>query len=148
MQKNATTQIVVILALAFGLFLGSTGSARLAHAQANTTAGGGNLTGVSTGPGSAIPGNVTNPTNATSSPSAVGGGNITSPSTAQAANQTATIQSSNMTGKPTGPGAAIPGNVTNPTNATSSPSAVGGGNITSPSTAQAANQTASMKTGG
>ena len=54
----------------------------------------------------------------------------------------------NMTGSSTGPGAAIPGNVTNPTNATSSPSAVGGGNMTSPSTATAANQTASMQSGG
>jgi hypothetical protein len=86
--------IAVILALAFGLILGSIGSATLAHAQqqANTT-GGVNMTGKSTGPGAAIPGNVTNPTNATSSPSAVGGGNITSPSTAQAANQIATNQS-------------------------------------------------------
>ena len=53
-----------------------------------------------------------------------------------------------MTGTSTGPGAAIPGNVTNPTNATNSPSAVGGGNMTSPSTAKAANQTASMQSGG
>ena len=45
-------------------------------------------------------------------------------------------------------GSAIPGNVTNPTNATSSPSAVGGGNITSPGTTTAANQTASMQSGG
>ena len=77
MEKNSTTQIAVILALAFGLILVSIGTSRLVYAQVNTTAGGGNnLTGVSTGPGSAIPGNVTNPTNATSSPSAVGGGNI------------------------------------------------------------------------
>jgi len=54
----------------------------------------------------------------------------------------------NMTGSSTGPGAAIPGNITNPTNATSSPSAIGGGNMTSPSTATAANQTASMQSGG
>ena len=55
----------------------------------------------------------------------------------------------NMTGSSTGPGAAIPGNVTNPTNATSSPSAVGGGNMTSPTTANVANQTAaSMQIGG
>src|SRR4051812_45681657 len=94
MEKNSTTQIAVILALAFGLILVSIGSSRLVYAQVNTTAGGGNnLTGVSTGPGSAIPGNVTNPTNATSSPSAVGGGNITSPGTATAANQTASMQS-------------------------------------------------------
>jgi hypothetical protein len=150
MEKNATTQIAVISALAFGLILGSIGSLRLVSAQENTTAGGSNnLTGVSTGPGAAIPGNVTNPTNATSSPSAVGGGNMTSPTTANVANQTAVSQSSNMTGKPTGPGAAIPGNVTNPTNATSSPSAVGGGNMTSPTTANVANQTAaSMQIGG
>lgn len=54
----------------------------------------------------------------------------------------------NMTGTSTGPGAAIPGNVTNPTNATNAPNAVGGGNMTSPSTATAANQTASMQSGG
>jgi hypothetical protein len=94
MEKNSTTQIAVILALAFGLILVSIGTSRLVYGQVNTTAGGGNnLTGVSTGPGSAIPGNVTNPTNATSSPSAVGGGNITSPGTATAANQTASMQS-------------------------------------------------------
>jgi hypothetical protein len=83
------TYNAIVLALAFGLILGSIGSVTLAHAQqqANTT-GGGNITGKPTGPGAAIPGNVTNPTNATSSLSAVGGGNITSPSTAQAANQT------------------------------------------------------------
>ncbi|HET7344639.1 MAG TPA: hypothetical protein VFJ05_02050 [Nitrososphaeraceae archaeon] len=78
------------LCLAFGLTLGSTGTSRLVYAQANTTAGGGNnLTGVSTGPGADIHGNVTNPTNATSSPGAVGGGNMTSPTTTNVANQTA-----------------------------------------------------------
>ena len=59
-----------------------------------------------------------------------------------------TTASGNMTGTSTGPGAAIPGNVTNPTNATNAPNAVGGGNMTSPSTATAANQTASMQSGG
>ena len=89
-MENTTTDVTVVLTLAFGLILGSIGSLRLVSAQENTTAGGGNnLTGVSTGPGAAIPGNVTNPTNATSSPSAVGGGNMTSPTTANVANQTA-----------------------------------------------------------
>jgi hypothetical protein len=90
-MEKTTTNMAVILALAFGFILGSIGSASLANAQqqqANTSGGGGNMTGVSTGPGAAIPGNVTNPTNATSSPSAVGGGNMTSPGTATAANQT------------------------------------------------------------
>ena len=121
-MENTTTHVTVVLALAFGLVLGSIGFASLVHAQTqtNTTAGGGNMTGSSTGPGAAIPGNVTNPTNATSSPSAVGGGNMTSPTTANVANQTAVSQSSNMTGKPTGPGAAIPSNVTNPTSAVAS----------------------------
>jgi hypothetical protein len=71
-----------------------------------------------------------------------------SATSAHAQQQANTTGGVNMTGKPTGPGAAIPGNVTNPTNATSSPSAVGGGNITSPSIAQAANQTATMQYGG
>jgi hypothetical protein len=57
---------------------------------------GNNLTGVSTGPGVAIPGNVANPTNATRSPSAVGEGNITNPTTANVANQTASIQSGGL----------------------------------------------------
>jgi hypothetical protein len=93
-MENTTTDVTVVLTLAFGLVLGSIGFASLVHAQTqtNTTAGGGNMTGSSTGPGAAIPGNVTNPTNATSSPSAVGGGNMTSPSTATAANQTASMQ--------------------------------------------------------
>jgi hypothetical protein len=65
---------------------------RLVYTQANIN-GGGNLTGVSIGPGAAIPGNVANPTNSTGSPSAVGGGNITNPTTANVANQTASIQS-------------------------------------------------------
>ena len=94
-MEKTTTDMAVVLTLAFGLVLGSTGFASLVHAQqqTNTTAGGGNMTGSNTGPGAAIPGNVTNPTNATSSPSAVGGGNMTSPSTAAAANQTASMQS-------------------------------------------------------
>jgi hypothetical protein len=94
-MENTTTDMTVVLTLAFGLVLGSIGFASLVHAQTqtNTTAGGGNMTGSSTGPGAAIPGNVTNPTNATNSPSAVGGGNMTSPSTATAANQTASMQS-------------------------------------------------------
>src|SRR5205823_13733443 len=91
---------------------------------------------------------VTKITNTTNPPRALGGGTMTSPTTANAAKQTAVSHANNMTGETTGPGAAIPGNVTNPTNATSSPSAVGGGNITSPGTATAANQTASMQSGG
>jgi hypothetical protein len=100
-MEKTTTDMAIVLTLAFGLVLGSIGFASLVHAQqqTNTTAGGSNMTGLSTGPGAAIPGNVTNPTNATSSPSAVGGGNMTSPSTATAANQTASMQSGgNSTG--------------------------------------------------
>ena len=75
--------MTVVLTLAFGLILGSIGSAGLAHAQqqANTTATGSNMTGkATTGPGAA--------TNATKSPSSVGGGNMTSPANAKAANET------------------------------------------------------------
>ena len=80
--------MTVVLTLAFGLILGSIGSAGLAHAQqqANTTATGSNMTGkATTGPGAA--------TNATKSPSSVGGGNMTSPTNAKAANETASTQS-------------------------------------------------------
>ncbi|HEY9493186.1 MAG TPA: hypothetical protein VIP56_14445 [Nitrososphaeraceae archaeon] len=85
-MEKTTTNMTVVLTLAFGLILGSIGSAGLAHAQqqANTTATGSNMTGKATGPGAA--------TNATKSPSSVGGGNMTSP-TAKTANQTASTQS-------------------------------------------------------
>src|SRR4051812_22844211 len=97
-MEKTTTNMAIVLALAFGLILGSIGSASLVHAQqqqANTSGGGGNMTGKTTGPGAAVSGNVTNSTNATKSPSAVGGGNMTSPTTAKAANETASMQSGN-----------------------------------------------------
>jgi|SRR6187200_35372 hypothetical protein len=86
-MEKTTTNMTVVLTLAFGLILGSIGSAGLAHAQqqANTTATGSNMTGKATGPGAA--------TNATKSPSSVGGGNMTSPANAKAANETASTQS-------------------------------------------------------
>jgi hypothetical protein len=78
-MEKTTTNMTVVLTLAFGLILGSIGSAGLAHAQqqANTTATGSNMTGKATGPGAA--------TNATKSPSSVGGGNMTSPASTQSA---------------------------------------------------------------
>jgi hypothetical protein len=87
-MEKTTTNMTVVLTLAFGLILGSIGYAGLAHAQqqANTTATGSNMTGkATTGPGAA--------TNATKSPSSVGGGNTTSPANAKAANETASTQS-------------------------------------------------------
>ena len=86
-MEKTTTNMTVVLTLAFGLILGSIGSASLAHAQqqANTTATGSNMTGKAAGPGAA--------TNATKSPSSVGGGNMTSPTNAKAANETASTQS-------------------------------------------------------
>src|SRR6187200_684671 len=85
-MEKTTTNMTVVLTLAFGLILGSIGFEGLAHAQqqANTTATGSNMTGKATGPGAA--------TNATKSPSSGGGGNMTSP-TAKTANQTASTQS-------------------------------------------------------
>lgn len=76
-MEKTTTNMAVVLVLAFGLILGSIGSAGLAHAQqqqANTTTGGSNMT-------------------ATKSPGAVGGGNMTSLGSAKAANETASTQS-------------------------------------------------------
>ncbi len=118
-MEKTTTHMAVVLALAFGLILGSIGSASLVHAQqqqANTT-GGGNMTSKSTGPSAA--GNVTNPTNATKSPSVVGGGNMTSPTNAKAANQTASMQSGGNNSMAGGTNASS-GNVTKSGNQTNS----------------------------
>jgi hypothetical protein len=119
-DMEKTTNMAVVLVLAFGLIVGSIGSAGLAHAQqqqANTTAGGSNMTGKSTGQASSIPGNVTNPTNATKSPggnNSMAGGSSTAGSgnATQSGNQTTTAanqQSANQTGNNTGnPLAKIP----------------------------------------
>jgi hypothetical protein len=118
-MEKTTTNMAIVLALAFGLILGSIGSASLVHAQqqqANTSGGGGNMTGKTTGPGGAVPGNVTNPTNATKSPSAVG--NMTSPTTAKAANETASMQSGNN--KSMAGGSSSAGNATQSGNQTNS----------------------------
>jgi hypothetical protein len=117
-MEKTTTHMAVVLALAFGLILGSIGSASLVHAQqqqANIT--GGNMTSKSTGPGAA--GNVTNPTNTTKSPSVVGGGNMTSPTNAKAANQTASMQSGGNNSMAGGTNASS-GNVTKSGNQTNS----------------------------
>lgn len=117
-MEKTTTNMAVVLALAFGLILGSIGSASLVHAQqqqqANTS--GGNMTGKTTGPG----GNVTNPTNATKSPSAVGGGNMTSPTTAKAANETASMQSGSNKSMAGGSSSTGAGNATQSGNQTNS----------------------------
>jgi hypothetical protein len=119
-MEKTTTNMAIVLALAFGLILGSIGSASLVHAQqqANTSGDGGNMTGKTTGPGGAVPGNVTNPTNATKSPSAVGGSNMTSPNTAKAANETASMQSGNN--KSMAGGSSSAGNATQSGNQTNS----------------------------
>jgi hypothetical protein len=119
-MEKTTTNMAIVLALAFGLILGSIGSASLVHAQqqANTSGDGGNMTGKTTGPGGAVPGNVTNPTNATKSPSAVGGSNMTSPTTAKAANETASMQSGNN--KSMAGGSSSAGNATQSGNQTNS----------------------------
>lgn len=108
-MEKTTTNMAVVLILAFGLILGAIGSAGLAHAQqqqANTTAGG------------SIPGNVTNPTNATKSQGAVGGGNMTSPSSAKAANETASTQSGGNNSMAGGSSTAGSGNATQSGNQT------------------------------
>jgi hypothetical protein len=118
-MEKTTTNMAVVLILAFGLILGAVGSADLAHAQqqqANTTAGG-NMIGKTIGQSSAIPGNVTT-TNTTKSPGAVGGGNMTSPSSAKAANETAGTQSGGNNSVAGGSSTAGSGNATQSGNQT------------------------------
>jgi hypothetical protein len=111
-MEKTTTNMTVVLTLAFGLILGSIGSAGLAHAQqqANTTATGSNMTGKAAGPGAA--------TNATKSPSSVGGGNMTSPTNAKAANETASTQSGGNKSMAGGSSTAGSGNATQSGNQT------------------------------
>jgi hypothetical protein len=111
-MEKTTTNMTVVLTLAFGLILGSIGSASLAHAQqqANTTATGSNMTGKAAGPGAA--------TNATKSPSSVGGGNMTSPTNAKAANETASTQSGGNKSMAGGSSTAGSGNATQSGNQT------------------------------
>jgi hypothetical protein len=111
-MEKTTTNMTVVLTLAFGLILGSIGSASLAHAQqqANTTATGSNMTGKAAGPGTA--------TNATKSPSSVGGGNMTSPTNAKAANETASTQSGGNKSMAGGGSTAGSGNATQSGNQT------------------------------
>jgi hypothetical protein len=111
-MEKTTTNMTVVLTLAFGLILGSIGSASLAHAQqqANTTATGSNMTGKAAGPGAA--------TNATKSPSSVGGGNMTSPTNAKAANETASTQSGGNKSMAGGGSTAGSGNATQSGNQT------------------------------
>jgi hypothetical protein len=111
-MEKTTTNMTVVLTLAFGLILGSIGSAGLAHAQqqGNTTATGSNMTGKATGPGAA--------TNATKSPSSVGGGNMTSPTNAKTANETASTQSGGNKSMAGGGSTAGSGNATQSGNQT------------------------------